>query len=430
MPKFHKEILPAGKHLVTLQDGRRVLREFTADYLKKVATTANQMMDLGLKIPAPFKHTKDAVPVETIPETNSFDNAGYLDPGTVEVTPNDDGVPTLCAVVDSPGDVKDLNTPAGKLMKRVKEISACIVDGWVDGANRTWGPSLLHAAPVINPVVPGQKEFQLLSLPTENCCMLGQSSLLAVGSGSADIGELSQALRESVNIYLDPGTPPEQVVQSLIVVLHQNKMSNETNLEDEEVVDTHSVYLSFPEGHKMPLTKSQAEEVIQMGALHPETKKPLTLNDFEVSADPPNPQNEIDQLRLELSQATQFAQLSVTALNETHKDRLRDRTATCIRNGQTTQEYADEKIFPQIDEYRLSLGEDKKVKPGGIDLLIESLEALPKKESAETNPQENFLSNFLPPGATQHSGNEGTAPDTEIPKEQMDQMTEEFLTAM
>ena len=84
MPKFKKEILPVGKHLVTLGNGTRQLKEFSADFLGTVVENANKMISNGLRIPAPFRHDEEAVPVSELPETNSYDNAGYWDEFSIE----------------------------------------------------------------------------------------------------------------------------------------------------------------------------------------------------------------------------------------------------------------------------------------------------------------------------------------------------------
>lgn len=411
MPKFKKTILPVGKFLVTRPDGTRTLKEFTADYLKTVADNANKMLQAGLRIPVPFRHSSKAVPVEEIPETNSFDNAGYWDEITFEEV---DGEPALCGIADVPGDPNDLESPAGKLSSRVKEVSACIVDGWTDGKNRQWGPSILHGAAVVNPVVPGQKEFSMLSLPSESFILSMSSEVQEVSAG--DVAELSKALADSARIYLPPDTLPQDLVKVLLVSLKQHNMLQEQPDTEAEVVDTQSVYMSLPEGTKMPLSKVQAEELVKLGALNPKTKEPFALEDFDIQD--PKDEGPSDLERYALALTVQFT--------DERKDGLRKRVNSLIDSGRTTKEFAEARLYPAIDAYELSLGDGAKFEPSSIDILVDNLEQLPGKEPEKTP---SLLSNGLPAGSMTHDGipNEGGA---DLSSEEAEAMRKAMLAHM
>jgi hypothetical protein len=404
MPRFKKTILPVGKYLVTRPNGSRTLKEFTADYLKTVAKNATDMLKAGLRIPAPFKHVKEAVPVEESPETNSFDNAGYWTEITVEEI---DGQQVLCGIIDAPGEVDNYESPAGKLAHRIKEVSACIVDTWTDGKNRTWGPSILHGAAVVNPVVPDQKEFALLSFPTDSYILSASGEVMETIDQSS-IAQLSKALEDNARIYLPPDTLPQDLVKVLLVSLKQHNLSTEQPGDEAEVVDTQSVFMSLPEGKKMPLSKVQAEELVKLGAINPKTNKPFTLEDFEVSDQP--------------TQLERYALALTTTLVDERKTTLRKRINDLIGTGRTTKEFAETRLYPEIDKYELSLGDGAKFEPNRFDLLIESLEALPGKEA----PPELLLANGIPYGARSHEGlpGEGGQP---ISKEDAEAMKNEML---
>lgn len=384
MPRFKKTILPVGTFLVTRPNGSRTLKEFTADYLKTVMENGNKMLKSGLRIPVPFRHSKEAVPVEEIPETNSYDNAGYWTELSFEEV---DGQMALCGIADVEGDIENLESPAGKLAKRVKEVSACIVDSWTDGKNRSWGPSMLHGAAVVNPVVPDQKEFALLSFPSESYVLSMSGSVSDVMS-QGSISELSKALEDSARIYLPPDTLPQDLVKVLLVSLKQHNLSTEQPDLDSEVVDTQSVYMSLPEGTKMPLSKVQAEELVKLGALNPKTNKPFSLDDFEINEGP----TEIERYALALT----------VQLTDERKNSLRSRINDLVITGRTTKEYAESKLYPEIDKYELSLGDGAKFEATAFDMLIENLEALPGKEPSD--PQGSLLSNGLPAGARLNDG--------------------------
>jgi hypothetical protein len=403
MPKFQKTILPAGTYLVTRPDGSRTLKEFTVDYLKLVAANGKKMLEAGLKIPAPFRHAREAVPVEEIPETDSFDNAGYwTDISFQEV----DGKPALCGIVEAPGSIDDMNTPAGKLMHRIKEVSACIVDSWVDGKNRPWGPSILHGAAVVNPVVPDQKDFALLSFPSAESFILSVSGELNPMPDGASIAQLSKALEESARIYLPPDTLPQDLVKVLLVSLKQHNMLKEQQDLDAEVVDTQSIFMSLPEGKKMPLSKVQAEELVKLGAINPKTSKPFAIEDFEVSDAP--------------SHVERYAMALTVQLTDERKNSLRKRINDLITTGRTTKEYAEGRLFPELEKYELSLGDGAKFEPNKFDLLVENLEALPGKEGTP-----NLMSNGLPAGSRIVTG--GDDPSQPLTKEEAESMKSAML---
>ena len=412
MPKFKKTILPVGSFLVTRPDGSRTLKEFTADYLKQVADNASKMLEAGLRIPVPFRHSRDAVPVEEVPETNSYDNAGYWEKITFEEV---DGQPALCGIAEVPGNPDDLESPAGKLASRVKEVSACIVDKWTDGKNRDWGPSILHGAAVVNPVVPDQREFSLLSFPSDSFILSMSSQAQEMSQG--DISELSKALADSAKIYLPPDTLPEDLVKVLLVSLKQHTLLKEDPDTDAEVVDTQSVYMSLPEGTKMPLSKAQAEELVSLGALNPKTKEPFKLDDFEIQAEEPKGHSDLERYALALT--VQFT--------DERKDGLRKRVNDLIATGRTTKEYADARLFPAIDSYELSLGDGAKFEPAPVDMLVESLESLPGKE---TEGEPSLLSNGLPTGAQAHKGLENPPGTEPISAEQAEEMRKTMLAQM
>ena len=408
MLSFTKEILPEGQYLVTTPTGSRILKEFSADYLKTVAKNATDMIAAGLRIPIPFRHSKDAVPLEENIETDSFDNAGYW---TSVYVDNVDGVATLCGVADSPGNIDDMDTPAGKLCHRVKEVSACIVDSWRDGKNRAWGPSMLHGAAVVNPVVPGQKEFALLSFPGDSV-MLSMSSMLDQAPSMESIATLSKELEKSVGIYIPPGTLPQDLIKVLLVSLKQHSLTSDQSIEDQEIIDTQSIFMSLPKGKKMPLKKVQAEELVALGALHPETKKPFKIEDFDID-DAPTPES-------------QYALALTVELVGEKKTGLKNRVNHLVNTGRTTKEYAESTLYPEVDKYELSLGEGAKFRKNAIDFLVESLEALPVPEGQ----QSVNLAAGIPDGHVSHEGSHNDANGVALTAEEAESMKKELLACL
>lgn len=357
MPRMNKEILPVGTYLVTTPEGKRTLKEFSKDYLTKVVENTNKMISAGLKIPAPFKHLKEAIPVTEEVSTDAYNNAGYWDSFELKEVK---GQVTLLGVVDAHGDTEDTNTNAGKLKHTVKEVSACIRDKWVDGLGREWGPCLLHVASVLHPVVPGQDGYSLM----ENTYALSVSGLLDTHEDSVSISEISSLLKEVAGIYLPENTEPDRLSSVLKVALLQYKLCNDDEEEDTEVVETQSLFLSLPEGKKMPLSKQQAEELVKLGAVNPKTTKPFVIDDFDVQEEQPDP---IKQYALALrSQAT-----------EEKKGVLKNRVTNLVTSGRINKEYAETNLSPQIETYELSLGNDMKFVKTPVEAVIEALEQIP-----------------------------------------------------
>ena len=404
MPLFKKEILPEGEYLVTLPHGKRTLKTFTKDYLGKIVENFNRMSDVGLRVPAPFEHDPKALPVSEIPETNSFDNAGYWQELSIEDV---DGKPTLFGVVNAPGNTDDMSTPAGKLANTIKEISACIKDSWTDGLGRDWGPSMLHGAPVINPVVPGQSEFTMM----DGAIALSISGIVEDGPSTESIAMLAKELEDSVGIHLPVNTLPDDLIKVLIVSLKQHKLTSDQTIEDQEILDTQSIFMSLPEGTKMPLNQKQAEELVALGAINPKTKESFTVEDFDVDETP--------------SVESRYNLALTAQLTDEKRNGLKGRVNNLVVSGRVTKEHAEAALFPEIDKYELSLGEDAKFKPNTIDLVVESLEALPAKEPVE--PQ-SLMSNGLPTGSATHDGIPATSPtESKLTADEAEAMKKELL---
>lgn len=418
MPKFSKTILPAGEYVVTRADGKRIVKEFTPEYLKMVADNSNKMIASGLNIPAPFKHLKNAVPsfdkiTETV-NTDSYDNAGYWEKLEIQQI---DGIPTLVGVIDSPGADDNLDTPAGKLAHRIKEVSACIKDEWEDGKGNKWGPSMLHGAPVHHPVVPGQKGFSIL----DDSYALSISGMLdQMETGS--LSELAAALKESVGVYLPTDISREDLIKVLLVSLKQHKLTAEMNIDDREIVNTSPVFMSLPEGTKMKFTKDQAEEMVSLGAINPKTQKPFELTDFEITDSKAEPDK---SLMLSLEKMGNYSKAVTNQLNEERKASLSSRINNLVKTGRVGKEYAEQKLMPQVNSYELSLGEGGKFVETTIESLVASLESLP----ATGNSPEVNLSNGLPNGYSVHEGDQG-APDAPLKAEDAEAIKKDMLSRM
>lgn len=403
MPKLKKAILPEGEYLVNGPNGTKRLKTFDATYLSTVVANSNAMIKSGLKIPAPFQHLKEAIPTDQ-PEVSSYNNGGYWEKFELEIK---DGKAVLNGVIDTPGSTDDPNTPAGKFTSTIKEVSACIKDNWVDGVGRGWGPCILHCAGVLHPVVPGQEGFSIM----DDAIAL---SVLDMAS-TANLTNLSQLSKEleDAGLYIPPDTMLEELPKVLLTVLKQKKLCDDHNQDDPAIVETQSVWMSLPQGNDMKpkVTKSFAEQLVAMKALNPDTKNPYTLDDFDLQADPKD----------------QYALALTRELTNQRQDDLRRRIKGLVETGRTTKEYAEGSLLPMIDKYELSLGEGASFVKSNVDIIVESMEALP----VVTQPTGKVDPHALPSDATIHLSNLATeGSEAELTAEQAEAMKKELLSAM
>ena len=404
MPVFEKEILPAGKYLVSRKDGTRVTQEFTVSDLREISDNTNKMIESGLRIPAPFGHKEEALPSADLASDDSYQNAGYWTSLSFK-----NG--SLWGKIDAPGDPENMETPAGKLKNTIKEVSACIANSWKDGLGRAWGKCMLHGAPVIHPVVPGQTEFSLAA----DTVALSMSGMLS--TDISNISELSEALKDSVNIHLPPATSAENLVHVLLVALRQNKLCKEGIEGDQEIVEPTSVFMSISQEHKMPVTKEQADYIVNLGLIDPNTKNPVTLADLDVEDPQPSPREKnLEAYSLAITKAH----------TNDKKSNLRGKVAQLVKSGKTTQKFAEENIYPQVDAIQLSIGEGGEFAKAPIELFIENLEVMPSGTSS--NPQPSLLSTGLPSGMNIHEGM--PEEEGELSKEDGDALVAEMLSMM
>lgn len=399
MPKLKKAILPIGEYLVSTADGGRTAKKFSESYLREVSENANKMVLAGLRIPAPFKHLKEALPTEKV-DTDSYANAGYWESFQIESIK---GIPTLVGIIDAPGTAEDMNTPAGKLTHTIKEVSACIKDSWTDGKGRNWGPCILHGAPVLHPIVPGQDGFALL----EDSVALSVLDIVSEPT-QADLAQLSTELSKS-GIYVPPDTMINDLPKILITVLKQKQLSETVENDDHEIVESTSVFMSLPEGLKMKVTKSVAETMIALGAVNPGTKKAYTMEDFEIQKD----------------QVETYALAVTDELRESKKRDLLGRVNAVVASGRTSKEFAESKIIPQIATYQLSLGDGAKFVPNNVDMMVEALEALPAPTVAPANHNAT-----MPQGSTIHLLSEYDDTDDTLTADQVKDLQKTLLANM
>jgi len=409
MPILEKDIVPEGNFLVSSPVGR-IPKEFSRAYLEKVASTANQMIAAGLKIPAPFDHSSFAIPHKVNePASSAYNNAGYWLGFTVG--PNSKGKLALKGFVDLPGDEKDSSTPYYKALNTAKEVSLNIRDTFQDGLGRVWKDALLHAALVNHAIVPDQDEFKKIAPEG--------SSIINMSMESPDEGveTLISGLIESLKTNLEINLMPTDDIKTFLRDLRIAVLNIPARATGGQSIEPVPIYMGYIPGEDTVLTKEQAEGLVATKAVNPATKLPYTMEDFgfkkpeDVKLSAVAAENETLKKQLADAATALKALLSkvATDTSKTLGDRIQRLVGKVI-----TQEYADKHLAPLVS-VSMSI-EDGKFGTHPLEVTLSALEAaaaaLPAKAN-ESHDAFNFPGTIeVPPLSL--NGNEAELSDADL----------------
>lgn len=388
MPALLKEILPVGTYLTNSNNGR-VRKDFSRPYLEKLAKNANQMIESGLRIPAPFDHSKEAVPIEiNKAPASAFNNAGYWTHFAVQK--NDEGKDVLIGIADVPGSLKDANSPYYKALHSAKDVSVSLREEYIDGIGRKWDDAILHVALVNHAVVPGQKEFQTIPDGSQvyNLSMLDNepgSDKDAVEPGL--IENVRTVLKEACDIIIPASNSVNVFLRDLLVAASQIKASRPVDGQELQPVP---IYMSTTGDNSMPLSKEQAEALVATKALNPATKQPFTMEDLGFKAAPAGLdlstlQSQLADKDAKIAKAASVIQALVNKVVNDTKQSIQSRINKLISNGVITKEYADSQLVPRLD-FQMSTLDDGSMASHPLEVTLSALEQLPVKNAPSTPP--------------------------------------------
>lgn len=376
MPKFVKEILSEGEYHVSTMAGPKK-RKFTSEELKKLADTGTEMLQAGIKIPAPFKHVVDGKFVSPVEEAGASpdpkENAGFWE--KFYVATNDHGTISIYGVLESPGSDNDPNSPAYKVSRTVRDTSVGILPGFVDGKGRNWGENaLVHVALPVDPVEPGQSNF--LPLP-DNVELVAMSRKV--------FSNLSQLLTLFADrgISLPADTSEENILERLLIAFMNNTGSSGSSLTskpNQAKVETYPIMMN--------LTPDQVKAILEANVVDPATGKP-----FEQSAFADTSFQEVEALK-------GVAQAMSLQLNKIYQERYAERIAALVASGRVTQEYANTQLIPLSQAVQMSFkgGEPE---TNALDMTLQALESLPAVPAAGTNVNTAQFMGRRPAGSAQ-----------------------------
>lgn len=389
MPLLTKEILPKNTYKVRVGQNR-VSKRFDEQYLTRIASQSNKMIQAGLVIPAPFDHHKDAIPktkqeIEVNKAASSFNNAG--DWKAFWVAPNSKGVPTLWGQIDAPGSDTDKDSPYYKLKNVCKEVSISLADNYEDGLARTWTDGLLHVAVVNHAIVPDQSPFQE-SVSIVNMSMIDpdedDSKSDEPGSNAEGlIGELKTALQSKLNISLPGDTSPKTFMRDLLTAVLNT--ANQPNKDIEPV----PVYMSIGDSNDMALTEAQAQALVATKAVNPATNLPFTMEDLgfkKAPATQPTDMSgltaEVQKLQAENNTLKQLASLLKKQFEARIIDGLKTRLDRLQAAG-LSKEFIDKTLVPQLGTYNMSALPTGEIAPHPLEVTLSALEAtMPQKPAS------------------------------------------------
>lgn len=407
MPKFKKLIVTPGVHNVGRLSGKHEAVPITPERIREWVQNSNRLLELGVAIPAPFAHQDSQknfpLPVVRLGDDGAsladaynpangltWDaqvNGGFWD-DKFEIDPETGG---LVGVVDTPGDLADPTTPAGKVGKVVRETSVLVMGPRTirggDGQEHQIGEHLAHVAMCIHPVQAGQRNFEPVSadkLPAnitsedlQLAMSFAMSDLVTSTAGAAGLAtgstlpdpakpqdpELTDTiglLASVVYVSLPPTTTREDFITNLNLCLRQKSADQQEKQKEEESLTQR------PMGADTKSPTIAMSQALANGF----TQVPATPNNGTPSAAAKGAPNASDTMLVML----------MSGLVKDKKKSLADRIAALVASGRCPKVYADTKLLPQVEAFAMSAeqlhsvgGDSSKVR-ASVEDIIEALE--------------------------------------------------------
>lgn len=380
MPKFEKTIVTEGRYRQWNDAQKKyVFESVPAERIKNLSSTFQKMKEKGIRVPAPWKHDFEITSLVQGDNgllEDSTKNAGFWEDVVTKVT--DDGKLALVGVIDVPGDPNDPNTPAGKVGKTVKDTSIYTRKNVpiTSGSEDILEEAIMHIALVTHPIELNQENFKLKDNTETHLVMSNmvtdseesddQEEEVEDESSNSDLTQLINDLRESCKLYLPPSTTIDNLVENLSIAVNQYKLLNtETANSDSDSYEVEPLLMSH-------LQQAQIDALINGKVTNPLTSKPYAKEDFAQAQQPQ--QNVQDQLIMSAMQ---------NSMQADRRKAYRSRIDSLVASGRTTKAFAEQKLYPQADNYVLQFDKNQILEPV-VESLIMSLESMPAPTQQET----------------------------------------------
>ena len=326
------------------------------------------MIGTGLRIPAPFGHSKEAKPIITVNNgtpQSSYDNAGYWSFFISE--PDEKGKPSLYGYIDLPGSDNEPDSAYYKAKNSAKEVSMSIMDKYTDGLARTWENAIMHVALVNHPAAPGTKEFE--DVPDGSLTV--NMSMVYSEDSDAIIPALKTALAEK-GIVIPDDSSCKTILRDILVAVSQ-KTNDATGLPQVPI------YMSSTGDDTMPLSKQQAEALVATKTLNPSTAKPFTMEDLGFKEQPALDMSALTAALADKDSKIQQLKTVVTALQAASKNTIKATIQNRINSlkARGLSEAVVATLQPQL-EFEMSLTSDGNINAHPLEVTLSALEqALP-----------------------------------------------------
>ena len=215
MKKFWKEVIRPGKY--TPANGKTV--DVTPERIKTWKEESERLMANGNRIPIPYHHAPDAVPVlAESPSVSTYDCAGYVEDFELD----DQG--GLHALIDpaTDDDAKNFNT-------KIRDVSI-MAQPWKDGNGNEYSDVITHIAACYHPVMNKQTPF----IPSEGIAlsltMAYEEDSASHEGGSATSLESAVQLLRDLGVELGDDVTPENFIERLCTAV---RAVNHTKMQEE-----------------------------------------------------------------------------------------------------------------------------------------------------------------------------------------------------
>ena len=358
--KFKKEILREAKYVTGDGSGGRQITDITGDRITRWSDTLNKMVDSGLLIPAPELHDSDENP-NKYPSEGSKSNYGFWSDFTVEETVDENGnqIKALHGILEVP-----LDKDAELIGNTVRETSIYAMNKFIDGKGNEWDDAIVHIAPVIKAIEPGQKNFQPIEGDTAIAMSHGHRLDIVMSSmpdlvptNSLDMNNLEKMLAEVAGISLPENTPDEKLRECLMLALKQKYLSEQNNRKGGSVNSppSDSIVNEVP----IVMSTNQTKQIPPVGTTTPPTETPVTTAAVtEPKVDP-----------IVMSQH----QGMMTYVTEQTKRSLSQRLENLKRRHVIDDAHFAE-LVSQVGNISMSFGEGGVPQKTAVEAVIESLE--------------------------------------------------------
>jgi hypothetical protein len=328
MSKFRKTIVKPSVYRVNTKEGKQI-RAVSSEFLKEVQENTKEMMEAGIKVPAPYAHkdengvypgpileqdgeTVDAKTLKPVVWSSDF-NAGFWDKFDLDDT-------SIAGVLDSPND---------DIGETIKDTSIYVDPEFTDGLGRTWKNVIRHVALVTNPVEPHQDNFTKIAEGEHSLAMSfsmvdevgGEGSVAAPDQNNAssggEVSAIVKLMSDKFGIEFPGDTSESNFIDRMLTVL--------TSIPNEEEGD--EGFTGKPKG-----AQTQSSPVIMAN----ENEKVGTG---------------LEKAELLEKRANKLVEGYVFQLKSNFKDRIN----ALIKKGKIGKEYAEQKLFPAVDALVMSL---------------------------------------------------------------------------